>query len=314
METFLRRNFKVKGNIACVYKPVDTVHIKQVENIEVQLWHQKPMIKVFLGSGFTDSSGDFIVEFEADSPADYIVDGKIGDVFLEAYYNGEQLKEADSNLLEGLVAYWKLDETSGTTAADSTGNGHDGTLTGATLPDWTTGIINNGLEFYGTLDGSVLSYMEVPTNPDFEFGTGDFTYAFWTINNNTSNYSTLLYTGGSPDGLLVEYKLPSTFRVFVNSSSVYQKAFIMDSGTWYLFVIRRINNKIDIVINGISLGEEEFSGSVSCPSNLLFGSNNVTNHNLDGKIDEIGIWKGHGLTDEEVALLYNNGTGRQYPF
>jgi hypothetical protein len=36
---------------------------------------------------------------------------------------------------EGLVALWNFDEGSGTTAADSSGNGHDGTISGAT---WTS--------------------------------------------------------------------------------------------------------------------------------------------------------------------------------
>lgn len=38
------------------------------------------------------------------------------------------------------VAYWKLNEGTGTTAADSSGNGHDGTLTGDPLPAWVDGV------------------------------------------------------------------------------------------------------------------------------------------------------------------------------
>jgi len=37
-----------------------------------------------------------------------------------------------------LVAHWALDETSGTTAADSSGNGHDGTLSADPTPVWVT--------------------------------------------------------------------------------------------------------------------------------------------------------------------------------
>src|SRR5262245_18889561 len=35
-------------------------------------------------------------------------------------------------VLSGLLAWWKFDEGSGSTAADSSGNGHDGTITDAT--------------------------------------------------------------------------------------------------------------------------------------------------------------------------------------
>lgn len=44
-----------------------------------------------------------------------------------------------------LVAHWKLDEGSGTTAVDATGNGHDGTLIGN--PQWTDGYFAGGLKF-----------------------------------------------------------------------------------------------------------------------------------------------------------------------
>jgi hypothetical protein len=46
-----------------------------------------------------------------------------------------------------LVGWWKLNETSGTAAADSSGNGHDGTITG--VAKWTTGRIGGALQFDG---------------------------------------------------------------------------------------------------------------------------------------------------------------------
>ncbi len=42
-----------------------------------------------------------------------------------------------SNASADLVVHWSLDEGSGTTAHDISGNGHDGTLNGD--PQWTTG-------------------------------------------------------------------------------------------------------------------------------------------------------------------------------
>jgi len=52
-----------------------------------------------------------------------------------------------------LVGYWKLDEGSGTTAADSSGNGNDGTLLDNPAldnPTWIAGINGGAMEFYGT--------------------------------------------------------------------------------------------------------------------------------------------------------------------
>ncbi len=49
----------------------------------------------------------------------------------------------------GLLAHWEFDDGSGTTARDSSGNGHDGTLKGD--PKWVAGIIGSGAL---SLDGS----------------------------------------------------------------------------------------------------------------------------------------------------------------
>jgi hypothetical protein len=45
----------------------------------------------------------------------------------------------------GALGYWKLDEGSGTTAADSSGSGNNGTLAGG--PVWTTGRTGGALNF-----------------------------------------------------------------------------------------------------------------------------------------------------------------------
>ncbi|MFH1825739.1 MAG: LamG domain-containing protein [bacterium] len=50
---------------------------------------------------------------------------------------------------DGLVAYYTFDESTGSTASDSSGSGLDGTVYGAT---WATGHLGNALSFDGTDD------------------------------------------------------------------------------------------------------------------------------------------------------------------
>jgi beta-galactosidase len=52
-----------------------------------------------------------------------------------------------SEVLNGLAAWWKMDEMSGTSAADSSGYGRAATISGATF---TTGYLSNALHFNGT--------------------------------------------------------------------------------------------------------------------------------------------------------------------
>ena len=58
-------------------------------------------------------------------------------------------KAADPDLL----GWWKLNETSGTIASDSSGNGYDGTLVGD--PQWVAG------GFPGTACSTCWNYLEI---------------------------------------------------------------------------------------------------------------------------------------------------------
>ncbi|MBN2132085.1 MAG: hypothetical protein JW741_21470 [Sedimentisphaerales bacterium] len=70
-----------------------------------------------------------------------------------------------------LVGWWKLDETEGAVAADSSGAGHAGTLVGD--PAWAPGAIGGALELDG--DGD---YVDLGTAPDFD-AASQITVAAW---------------------------------------------------------------------------------------------------------------------------------------
>src|SRR5579872_789630 len=94
------------------------------------------------GPTATDATGD-MNELDAvdaaDAPTDTTPDG------------------TGSTLGMGLVAYYAFDETGGTTAADSSGNGHDATLTGGAT--FSAGLRNNAV----TLSGN-RQYVALPAN------------------------------------------------------------------------------------------------------------------------------------------------------
>ena len=70
-----------------------------------------------------------------------------------------------------LVGHWTFDEGQGTTAYDSSGNDHHGTLQGD--PQWVTGYIGGALELDGTGD-----YVEVPDDEGLHLWE-TFTLAAW---------------------------------------------------------------------------------------------------------------------------------------
>ena len=108
----------------------------------------------------------------------------------------------NGNCETGLMAWWKLDETSGLTATDSSGNGYNGTLVSMSSDKWTTGIIGGALEFDGYNDyvrlpiGSLISSLSDCTITTwvnwsassswqrvFDFGSSTSVNMFLTTNN-----------------------------------------------------------------------------------------------------------------------------------
>src|SRR5262249_27167209 len=62
-----------------------------------------------------------------------------------------------------LMGWWKLDDASGTTALDSSGNGNNGTLSGGT---WTTGQVGGALNLNGvnqSVQAASTSSLNTPT-------------------------------------------------------------------------------------------------------------------------------------------------------
>lgn len=87
MTESVTRNFKVRGLINGQYAPHGGTPVdKLIPNMQVELWYKGPMDVVFLGKGLTDATGEFVIEFTAESPTVMIVNGKISDVFLKVYY------------------------------------------------------------------------------------------------------------------------------------------------------------------------------------------------------------------------------------
>ncbi len=82
--------------------------------------------------------------------------------------------EAVVSVQPQLIAYYKFNESSGTSVVDASGNGQTATLNGAT---WTTGHSNNAVNLSGS-----SQYVTLPNNLTTNL-TGDFTIATWVYLN-----------------------------------------------------------------------------------------------------------------------------------
>lgn len=81
-----------------------------------------------------------------------------------------------SNATAAIVGLWHFDENGGTTAGDSSGNGHHGTLMNG--PTWVPGVSGSALKF-NTSATFPQKYVSVPDANDLDLTGGAFTIQFW---------------------------------------------------------------------------------------------------------------------------------------
>ncbi len=113
------------------------------------------------------------------------------------------------------TGYWTFDDGSGATAADSSGNGHPGTL--VNTPTWTTGEFNGGIALNGT-----SQYVTVPA---LNFSSNTVTITGWVKRSGTqSDYTGIVfYRNGSGTASGISMRSSGVLAYHWNdNSSTYQ--------------------------------------------------------------------------------------------
>jgi hypothetical protein len=246
------------------------------------------------------------------------------DVIEPVYWASLVFENEESDLLDGLAGYWKLDEITGNIAVDATGTQNGTTYAGVRTP----GVINNGFHINNQ---SAAIYL--PYNQDLAIN-GPFSISMWI------DIDTLASTRGRETIIfcIVNVDPQSTaHEIYMPHDGAYTDNFYFATrnvdGNWFSTVSQTtavINTRyhivavnsgdseiIDIYVNGVRDNkiDQAFTGVIR-PTNALFviGSNYVGSSSYTpGIYDEIGIWH-RALTAGDVTELYNAGAGKQHPF
>lgn len=239
--------------------------------------------------------------------------------------NGESKLQgsAVSSLLTSSIAYWKLDEGSGT-RVDSTGRGNDLNLASASAPGNTTGKVGSAL----TLVSASSQYVGIADNADMSTGDIDFTFAYWA--KASSLGISIVASKWNDDLTQAEYLLgvlSSRWSFYVSrngdgssgaTAAVANTFGAPSTGTWYFIVCWHdsIANTLNICVNNGTVDSVSYSlGVFDSTAGFKLGAyrSGGANGNWSGEIDEFGFWK-RVLTAGERTSLYNSGNGITYPF
>ncbi len=312
MSTYVERNFRVRGAIASLFSPPTGTTLENIANIEVQIWHQAPFESILLNKGLTDANGEFIIDIEVDSPVSYVVDGKIQDVFIKAFYNGEELTPYSNNLLNGLVAYWKLDGDSNDVI-----NSHNGADTSVVYSE-ANGKINDGAGFNGT-----TSRILVPDSDDWNMGAGEFAFSMWVKRADMGRRAFFGKINSSGIDATASFGFEFDASDFLTAwfgtgslISITSTSAITDSN-WHHIVFTRKANTLYLYLDNVEQSTYDVTAQTmhNESNHLGIGAwGDYTTVLFSGAIDEVAIWKGRGLNEEEINVLYNEDSGLQYPF
>jgi hypothetical protein len=214
----------------------------------------------------------------------------------------------------GLAGWWPFTGS----ANDLSGNGNNGTVSGATLTADRFGTIGAAYKFNGTSD-----HISVPSSTSINFGTGSYAVNVWVklVNDYSSNIDVhgivtkSVPTGGTPplDGwqfmtksnfMYSEFASNGTTCIYLGNTSLYNPSWHMM--TW---VVDRPTSTHFYYLDGA------FTFSINCTQNgsisnnypLRFGAERefISICRFGGFIDDIGMWN-RTLSACEITQLFTS--------
>jgi len=194
----------------------------------------------------------------------------------------------------------------GNTIADASSGGHTLTANGTAAAN--LGFPASAFEFDGTND-----YADLPNSNDFAVGTsGDITIEAWINSDDWSGDDgyVCLYQCGDLIGLSIMFAL-GRLRLQNWSVQFSLGSTTLSTGQWYHIVAVRKNGILTGYVNG-SVENAGVSNTVNFSQNgpRIGQWKGTSLYHFDGKISGVKIYKGKGLTAEEVTQNYNATKGR----
>ncbi|MBR9677354.1 PGF-pre-PGF domain-containing protein [Candidatus Woesearchaeota archaeon] len=270
---------------------------------------------VFNSGGIATTS--WVAEWQSDGIGDpeyYFIATQTDNLSNYIYSNNElSVSEAVVDLSTGLFAHWAFDESSGSTASDSSGNSNDGTVYGAL---WASGTINNALNFDGLND-----YVEVGA---LDITGSALTISAWFKSDN-------LASCGSSDCRIISKSISTAeadhywMISTIASSGVKLRFRLKTSGTtstliatsgnlvnnqWYHGVAVYDGNFMKLYLDGVEVGSIAKTGVIDTNNlvNANIGRNPDGSVPFDGLIDDVRVYN-RVLTTTEINALFALGGG-----
>ena len=235
-----------------------------------------------------------------------------------------------------LAAWWKLDEGSGTTASDASGNGNNGTLNGD--PQWVAGKLGGALEFDGYSDGA--NHTTDPGNINwvsvdpFDVVGPGITLAAWIrpegFDISDARIVTKQKTWSSSDiwWMLSTYTDGTALRMRLKTddggpdngtTTMWSDAGYLEAGVWSHVAATYDGSEMRLYHNGVEIMSTNKTGTIQTDptaavaiGNGPLGDPGGLRATFHGLIDDLRIYNS-ALSEQELLGVMQGG-GVSYPF
>jgi hypothetical protein len=202
-----------------------------------------------------------------------------------------------SSVFGDLVGWWTFDETSGSVAADGSGQGNNGTVVGTAL--WVPGKIGGAFQFNGS------TYINCGRAASLNI-RDQITIAFWFKVQAFSNTWEVFLAKG--DGAYRASRSGGTGNAThfgISASNYFDAPTVITDNQWHHYCATYNGATAIIYIDGKEDARATYSGQIGDSSNydLLIGENQqATGRLLHGLMDDIQIYN-NALTVDEIQKI-----------
>ena len=222
----------------------------------------------------------------------------------------------DPEPIPGLAGYWRFEEGSGGTVADSSGNGNDGTII-APGSAWATDVNPFG-SVYQSGGGS---YVDLGNLVPVLGIDGDFTWTFWVNSEETGNNNIVFGNRYMADGNdfapreFIKFT-PTKFEWHFDGAGqdVNNDDTPLPTGQWVHNLVVKSGSTLTYYRDGQNIGTSEVTGGpVNTQPLYIGGQPNAAGdaaENFVGLFDEVAVFD-RALSEAEVTDVYNRGLNGQ---
>ncbi|HUV65596.1 MAG TPA: LamG domain-containing protein, partial [Sedimentisphaerales bacterium] len=228
-----------------------------------------------------------------------------------------------ANVSAGLVGHWKLDEGSGTTAADSSGNGNDGTI--FNNPTWISGVNGTALEFHGLgVTGGGGDYINCGSGASLDI-TGPISIALWIrpdADDPEGKGTTTAPLAKAQSGMTPNWSYqvrygwgqgaPTPYMSFTFNTSPRAWAHVgrkLDRNEWCHIACSYDGTTLKCYLNGAETSSTPMGAITSSPTPVLIGSDGWGSDWI-GAIDDVRMYS-HALLESEILGAME---GKTWPY